>query len=326
MLIFEDVKLLKRKLIYSLLNKFNHVSIALMRRFNIRFRAKEPIEHSDIIFHEVLIRKNIPKIVWMYWEGDDCPYLVKLCMDRIIKKNPDYLVNILNPKSLSEFIDVDEIPDFKLVQHKSDFIRLSLLYKYGGIWIDASVMLFDNLDYYFRILSKYECNFLSYYWDHNSNDNRYPIVQNWFMISSAKNDFIKDWLCEFLFATNIGIDLYIKKTRKNNPEYLQKINDPYYLYNFVCSQKSLRQHKDFVLLNCSNDAILYQMTGSWRYIFFNIKFVHYTNFIKNISLYKSPKKLPPLIKVTSGERYFVEEILINKKYKDNSLLDKFIGD
>lgn len=326
MLIFKDMALFKKKLIYSISNRLNHVSIILMYFFNIRFKAKEPIDHSDIIFKESLIKKNIPKIVWMYWDNEEYPSFVKLCMDKIIKNNPDFVINIVNERNLGEFIDINRIPEFNMVQHKADFIRLSLLYKYGGVWIDSSVMLFESLDYYFKILSNYKSNFLSFYWDYNSSDYEYPIVQNWFMISAANTDFIKDWLEEFVFAGSIGVESYIKEKTKNNPEYLQKINDPFYLYNFVCSQKSLRKHNDFVLLNCSNDAILYHMTGSWRDIFFKIKFIHYTNFIKNLCLYKKPNKLPPLIKVTSGERYFIEKRLNLIKYKPNSLLDVFVGD
>ena len=294
--------------------------------FNIRFRAKEPVSKTDIIFHESSIKKDVPKKVWMYWEGNEIPYIVELCIDKIIKNNPDFEINFINQTTLFKFINVEDIPNFNLIQHKADYIRLKLLYQYGGVWIDSSIMMFENLNYYLKILSKHNCSFLSFYWDINSTDDKYPIVQNWFMISSKNNQFIKDWLDEFVYATNLGVDQYVKKIKKNNPEYLQRIKDPIYFYNFICSQKPLRKYNDFVLLNCSNDAILYHLTGSWRNILFRKKFIHYTNFIKNISLYKRPKKLPPLIKITSGERFFVEKILKSKKYKDNSLLDIFIGD
>ena len=59
------------------------------------------------------------------------------------KFNSDYDIIILNDSLLYKYIDSENLNFFKkikTIQLKSDFIRLYLLYNYGGVWMDCTVL------------------------------------------------------------------------------------------------------------------------------------------------------------------------------------------
>lgn len=101
----------------------------------------------------------VTKIIWMYWQQgwDDAPELVKRCHASWIRWNPDFEVRALNERTLFDYVTFPaEIrPGRKdlSVQKLSVLGRLDLLLRYGGVWVDATVMctrpLSDWLEPYF---------------------------------------------------------------------------------------------------------------------------------------------------------------------------------
>jgi|LauGreDrversion4_2_1035121.scaffolds.fasta_scaffold974850_1 mannosyltransferase OCH1-like enzyme len=86
---------------------------------------------------------------------------------------------------------------------KSDFVRIALLKKYGGVWIDSTVLLFKSLDdWCFNELEHNEnkkimCGF----WqpkaipigkDYVFKD-RDDYFENWFIATTKNNPIIEKW-------------------------------------------------------------------------------------------------------------------------------------
>lgn len=93
-------------------------------------------------------KKQLPSnIIWQYWgQGfDDLPDTVKLCFASVEQNKGDYHIIRLSDDTINDYI---ELPDF-IWQKKSSFrpaffadvLRLALLYCYGGVWIDATILL-----------------------------------------------------------------------------------------------------------------------------------------------------------------------------------------
>lgn len=102
-------------------------------------------------------KKNLEteKIIWQYWgQGmttQDLPEVVKLSFQSVNKYKGDYRVIHLDDQNISEYLD---LPDFVLEKKGknnfrlvffSDLLRVSLLRAYGGIWIDATILLTDEI-------------------------------------------------------------------------------------------------------------------------------------------------------------------------------------
>ena len=90
-----------------------------------------------------------PKIIWTcWWQGEEnLPPVVKECIDSIRKHCPDYELRIITAANMRDYV---ELPDYIVQKHKkgyiprahlADILRMALLVKYGGIWLDATVFL-----------------------------------------------------------------------------------------------------------------------------------------------------------------------------------------
>lgn len=104
-------------------------------------------EHPEHFAFEAKQEFGTDKVIWQYWgQGyDDVPAVVRTCLDSVDKYAGDYTVVRLTDANLSEYLD---LPDF--VQQKrsvfsraffSDLLRLMLLRVYGGLWLDATILL-----------------------------------------------------------------------------------------------------------------------------------------------------------------------------------------
>lgn len=107
------------------------------------------------------VLKNIPadfegkeksNIIWICWfQGlENAPDIVKLCVESIKRNFINYEVIILTEDNFRDYISFPTIIEKRLAQkqitltHLSDLLRLELLIKYGGIWIDSTVFITDG--------------------------------------------------------------------------------------------------------------------------------------------------------------------------------------
>lgn len=149
--------------------------------------------------------KEGEKIIWQYWgqgiHSSSIPELVQLCFNSVDKYKGDYKVIRLSDENLTEYID---IPNFVLWKRKnnpeftitffSDLLRLILLNVYGGVWLDATVLLtgylpqeYTEIDYFLYQRSEEEKH--KKYWS-----NVDPFYFNW------RPDFKVKMLSSIIFA------------------------------------------------------------------------------------------------------------------------------
>lgn len=107
-----------------------------------RYKAEGPVV-------ELKPQKDLgtDRIIWQYWaQGyDHAPAVVRECLDSVEKWAGEYKIIRLSDENLSEYID---LPDFVQNRrqtysraHFADLLRLMLLQVYGGVWLDATVLL-----------------------------------------------------------------------------------------------------------------------------------------------------------------------------------------
>ena len=87
------------------------------------------------------------KVVWSYWQGKQ-PAIVKLSMDSWHKHLGNWTINVLNRTALQRLaVQLPKKFDALTPTMQSDVIRLSILHRYGGLWMDASVVLQGGLEW-----------------------------------------------------------------------------------------------------------------------------------------------------------------------------------
>lgn len=89
--------------------------------------------------------ENAP--IWIcWWDGEDvAPALVKQCIKSIKKNAGVHKVCFITKDNYSEYIEIPEYMLQKVAEkkmklaHLADYIRIALLEKYGGLWIDTTM-------------------------------------------------------------------------------------------------------------------------------------------------------------------------------------------
>ena len=108
-----------------------------------------------IVSYDVDKFEHVDKFkVWVYWDKE-CPVFIKECHRSIIE-NTFAEVVILDDESIKQY----DLPHYVKGLHpvqKSDYLRIHLLYNYGGWWFDSDTFVIGDLDeYYFRHLLNHE--------------------------------------------------------------------------------------------------------------------------------------------------------------------------
>ena len=94
----------------------------------------------------------VERTIWMLWmDGlDAAPFVVQQCVASWIAKNPTWQVIVLDKDTLAEHVNLDELcgenAEYISIQALSDIIRINLLVKHGGVWVDATCFCNKPLD------------------------------------------------------------------------------------------------------------------------------------------------------------------------------------
>lgn len=91
--------------------------------------------------------------IWRFWyQGKDkLPYPVNLCVESVERHAKNHSIRFVDESNYSEYIKLPQYVQDKIdkgtitIAHISDFIRVGLLKKYGGIWLDSTFFLTSEL-------------------------------------------------------------------------------------------------------------------------------------------------------------------------------------
>ena len=130
-------------------SKYYDFSNKVILDFVLKLRKEAQIDESSSENREVLT--EFPKIIWTMWQQGEAqmPETVKASMKTIkdFAKRNSCEFYLLTDENLADFINIpiDITEKYKKKElsaaHYSDIVRFSLLYQYGGIWMDATLFV-----------------------------------------------------------------------------------------------------------------------------------------------------------------------------------------
>jgi len=180
------------------------------------------------------LKRDEPRRVWFCWlQGlENAPELVRVCYDSLCKHITDREIVALTNENIAQYADLPEhvvkkhekgiIPDAAF----SDMVRLELLCKHGGTWIDATVLctggedlkeLLDADLFVFQQIRKGTTQFLG--------------MSSWMVTSAANNSLlmvVRDMLYEYWRGKNCVLDyflihLFFNMMAERHPEVVVKM-------------------------------------------------------------------------------------------------------
>lgn len=105
------------------------------------------------VSHTAVVLNPYPDKIWVCWlQGEDqAPPLVRKCLASVRKYSGGREVILLTEENIPRYVTFPEYILKKRARHVisnthfSDLLRVALLARYGGIWMDATVLLTDFL-------------------------------------------------------------------------------------------------------------------------------------------------------------------------------------
>lgn len=145
------------------------------------------------------------KIIWFCWlQGiENAPEVVKACYNSLTRLT-GYSLKVIDEKNWREYID---LPDYIIRRrekkqippaHFSDLLRLELLIRYGGTWIDSTVLCTGESAYGLPLTAYLDSDlFMFQYTQPGSSE--WGGIGNWF-ISACTNNEVLMVLRDMLYA------------------------------------------------------------------------------------------------------------------------------
>lgn len=232
---------------------------------------REIIEKYQTVCDYSIDINNPKKIIWIFWwQGINAmPEIVKSCFASVLENAVDYKVVLLTCENYKEYVTLPDIILTKFAEkkisitHFSDCLRMQVLGSLGGLWLDATILVTNNLPaeiannpFYTRRI-KEDTPFVS-----NGKWSGYFISasQGNIMFKMVNEIFYNYWLKHNALIDYLFIDYAIMVCYKNIPQirkmieavpynngnihiFFSKLNNPYESkeYNDICNNSYLHK-------------------------------------------------------------------------------------
>ena len=195
----------------------------------------------------------MPKTVWTFWDKNELPPLIEDIKQNNARKLNGWDIKYLIGTDIDKYISKEEYPrkfETLSIQHKADWMRLILLKKYGGVWMDASIIVNENkaLNTLYNDSVSINSQFTGFsYKTYESNTKSKRgislYIENWFIMAPVNSIVIRLWLAQYERAIEIGFDNYRKILDSEGIDTSKVYNDPtdVYLTQHACLQYVLQK-------------------------------------------------------------------------------------
>lgn len=262
---------------------------------------------------------EIPKIVWMVWHNDHLPASMALNISKIRRDNPDHQVYLITQRTLSQWLpDLNFISSDLTLAHKSEIIRLELIHRYGGIGIDCSTLLFENLAWVHRVHEARSMDLIGYYNEQSTLNLLAPVTESWFLAAAPQNPFIREWLKQLAPVKNVGIRNYFHELKKRDdfPLIVQNMENPSRQLLSLAQQVAMREYRRANLYLRKSEA------SAWFYQ--RLHADSSSAFAQSVMFQQRPQTPPPIIKLTGNERLHLDFNLRLGLYNRSSLIGEMM--
>ena len=193
----------KTKLGKKVEKKYNDV----IKKYIIDNYSNTIEKYKNVKFKENKIERDCP--IWIFWwQGlDNAPKIVKACITNNKKYAGNHKILLITKDNIDEYWKIpkyilEKIKNKELsITHLSDILRFNLLYKYGGIWLDATIYLTKEFD---EDIYNY-----SFYTIHHGKRADYHICKGmWttFCMAGSKDNPLFKYMCDIF-------DVYLKSEK-----------------------------------------------------------------------------------------------------------------
>jgi hypothetical protein len=219
---------------------------------------------------------DLPKIIYAFWDDLDKNPLVKSCINSWRRHlSAKWQIVVLNKDNVYKYVEPEFIKKYGSGTIDStrfaDFLRIDLLQKRGGVWMDACIFITSGkfLDdmHDEMTANKYDACFYEY--KENTLLPSQPHIDNWFMMAPKGSKIITDLYREFDRGYDMGFvkykesviipsDIILDKTIGLDPENTYLMQHAIFHYLF-----KIGNHYDIILKNATESMYRIHQVFDW---------------------------------------------------------------
>ena len=182
--------------------------------------------------------EHFPKTIWFLWvQGfSNAPLVVRKCYESWLRHNPGWEIILLDENNIHDYFPVKTANFTPVVL--SEVLRVNLLAKYGGIWVDATCFCLRPLnDWIFDVLGN---GFFVF--DRPGNDR---MISSWFMAAGNDSYILLEYqkAVNHFWEVNPQLKLIDSTKWAWLSKYLQRFDTPVWFSSVIT--KVLKVHPYF---------------------------------------------------------------------------------
>lgn len=238
------------------------------------------------------------KVIWSYWDSDKVPPSVAFALNTWMFFQPNFIICLLSKSTVKNFVESEFLTKSKSKQEEADVLRLLLLEKYGGYWIDSTIILCAPIE---DLWEPKDYDVGGYWIPKFTTDPKHKVFENWFIVAPRHSKLIRQWKKEFLYALSFPSRAeYIN----NIDTDLQNIFGKEYLMMHCCFLKVTRGNhpykiKCFSAFDKKEGPFYYLHTHTWNS----------SKAISDLLTEDNPKINQRMLKLRGGERDAFDSML-----------------
>jgi len=267
---------------------------------------------------EPFTSQGIPKTIWTYWDSEELPDFVSKCIDKWRRLHSDWSIVVLNPANLKEYLPETDIFKLKFADttpRQSDFVRLHILPKFGGVWADASVIPTRSWNWVIEEQKKKGSDFIGYYRQGATTKSEYPVIESWFFACPKGSNFVSKLRDEMMTMNSLENEADYKEHVKARGVDIQNIPQPDYLNIYLSAQAVMQTQmttdeiRNKIHVYPSEDGpFKHSVTNDWKP----------AESVKSLCALETTD-MPEMIKIYGNERMAMESDPALKKCAQNIL-------
>jgi hypothetical protein len=301
------------------------IAALLARELVTVLRARAPAKLNEVVVGERAAdcAGEIPKVIWTYWQTTPPPAFIQACLANWRRFAPDHELRLLDRASVAQWLpvlraDFDELPAFR----QADWLRIHLLARHGGIWMDASTLLSRDFAWLHEARSRHAAEYVGFYIDRYTTRPELPIVENWFMASVPGGGFATALAAAFDRALDEGAEGLLQRLHADgrHAQVVQALTEDFqrYLLMHVAAGDLLDrdpQAHRLTLLRAEDGPFAWLAGVGWRK----------RHLYARLALTPCPARIPALIKLRGGDRTVTERNWLKGRVRKSSALARLIA-
>lgn len=252
----------------------------------------------------------LPKKIFAYYHDLPTNKVIQAHKENWMRKIPDWEIIFLDQTTVVEYLDAEGINylnSLKPIQF-SDYLRFYLLKKYGGLWMDAGIIVFDGkfINSHYNEMKKNKYDVCVYEYKIHTTHPKLPHYENWFLMAPKNSVYISDVYHQYIKAIQMGFINYKRKILIPSGVNLNKTvgygNNTYLIQHAIINYLMHLGKKYHINHKIAEISMLnYTETIGWKY----------NEIVKHIIENKNWDKIYAY-KLTTGTRNAITHDLVNK--------------